>query len=229
MRILKTENLFVRFTALGLLSAPISCRIPIIAVGDVKVKLPPCAMAMEVHTNCQVNMESIGMQAESTTIILVAADLPMLCREFLRSASTSLGQSLGSLLMDIWIEDDVQKLSNTQDNTLPYVNSKLRRLLDPLRHLHSLNKVNIYGSDRSKYETDTIASMTGSRPAPTARLEAACGFRDEGMTAYNRGDIGFAINKFNSALHLIRGSCFTAGEGRRTLIDGPEAGWSIRK
>lgn len=153
----------------------------------------------------------------------------MLCREFLRSASTSLGQSLGSLLMDIRIEDNVQEPSNTHDNTLPHVNSKLRRLLDPLRHLHSLNKVNIYGSDRLKYKTDIIASMTGSRPAPTARLEAACGFCDEGLTAYNRGDIGFSINKFNSALHLIRDSCFTVEEENKILIDGPEAGRSIRK
>ena len=151
-------------------------------------------------------------------------ELPTVCRRLLKyPGSMERGQYLQNTTIHIYIHN-LWKEQSWEVNRSASGLSRLQKLLDPLRQLHSFGAAQIEGplsaSYKRYFETDickecpTAMDVIGAATVMVAQA-------DEQV----RQDLPFdAINKYKIALNHVRSRCWTYGERTSIVDSGPFPG-----
>lgn len=90
-----------------------------------------------------------------------------------------------------------------QSNTKP-TDHQIRRLLEPLRRLHSLEAVYIEGPVTEKYKAPLIASMCGPEPSDQDLFDAVLAMFEDAEITDETGDLSSAITKMKDTLDTMK-------------------------
>ena len=93
--------------------------------------------------------------------------------------------------------------NNSIQNSQTITDHQLRRLLEPLRRLHSLKMVHIEGRLTEEYKAALIASMCGPEASDLGLFNTVYAMYNDAMKRYDIGDIPSAIPKMKCTLDII--------------------------
>lgn len=81
--------------------------------------------------------------------------------------------------------------------------SQIRRLLEPLRRLHSIQAVHIEGPVSEHYKASLEASMCGRGPSDKELFDVVLATYEDARITYDTGDISLAVTKMKQTLDII--------------------------
>lgn len=136
-------------------------------------------------------------------VVFLAADLPMFCTGLLRTVERSRRQGLRDFIMTVWLNDRIMISSGQEKDILPSTNSRLWRLLDPIRCLHSFERVNVIGSGSEEYQAAVIADMTAPKPRAIKTIELVLKYQYEAGDAYQAHNFTVAITQCKRSLGIV--------------------------
>lgn len=196
------------------------------ANGNAETRFPMCAMNLEMSSSSSPGQQ-VPHDLGVLDVVFLAADLPMFCTGLLRTVERSRRQGLRDFMMTVWLNDRMMISSGQEIDILPSTKSRLWRLLDPIRCLHSFERVNIIGSGSEEYQAAVIADMTAPKPRATKTIKSILKYQDEAGLAYHARNFTVAITQCKRALGVALGSYDHEDEWREVLEEGPYVHWTF--
>ena len=198
--------------------------LPVIAGNDKTYDFPLVVMTLELNIEDFWQRSKVWNELryfrydDSTECIFPADDLPALCTSLLQVHEFSsfsfriiVDQSIGASLME-------------GDDGSPCPRSKLARLLNPLRQLHSMEVLSLEGPGSAQYKAEIMASIGDRQDSVKEMIDKASAATDQGDAAYNAGSLTLAIRNYKNALNVVRSSSLEDFELDEVLEDGLYAG-----
>ena len=157
--------------------------------------------------------------------IFCSDEISNFCR-LLLELEMSLGDDtiLRDTILYIDINPDIWKGETTEIDSHPAGLSRIKKILEPLRQLHSFGAAPVEGPLSGKYKGEIFRSV--SRDCPTAMdlVHTAMVALKQGDEHINEGQILAANLEYGSALNCVRSCCWRYGERDFIMNSGPFPG-----
>ena len=159
--------------------------------------------------------------------VLAEQDISTLCMSILIHKKET-GRALCHTLR-IDIHAGIGDSMNEARDEMPHPQSRLCRLLEPFRQLHSGSDITIKSPGSEAYLLGFKNSMLAPPPSAIATMSKVIQALDQGDRARNYGDLPLAIVKYRNGLDDIISSNYDVNERDDLLKFGPDAGQTIRQ
>ena len=162
--------------------------------------------SLEVHLGPRGRQESCGRQILAQQVVVAGDDVRNLCAFLPRICYNHYHFSDGSGWIPRTVDVKILVRSNavTEDEKDGCDNdpASVKRLLEPFRQVYGYHVV-VAGHVTSSYKESIEASANEVPPDALDVLRIASKGRDEGIEAMEKGSLGVALARYQSALHVM--------------------------
>lgn len=215
--VITSENsIYSRLKAYGLL---------VVAQNHRLHSFPSTAMTLAITAANEVDTwlaegESLENRLLSNYII-VCEDVPSFCTSVVRIRNWH-GEATKGEILHIRVNLSIQG-----DGSL-HPGSRLRRLLDPLRQLHSIGHVDIRGLESQSFQADIINNISAPPDTVMTTMAKTVSIFEQGDKARGFGDLPLAVVKYNTGVNIIPLANSHYRKGNGTIDHGPDAGQPMK-
>lgn len=155
--------------------------------------------------------------------IFCSDEIPNFCRLLLEM---SLGDDtiLRDTILHIDINPDIWKGATMEIDSHEAGRSRIKKLLEPLRQLHSFGAAPVEGPVSSKYKEEIFRSVSGDCPTAMDVINIAMVALKQGDEHIIEGQVSAAKRKYGSALSYVRSCCWHYDERDFIVNSGPFPG-----
>ena len=155
--------------------------------------------------------------------IFCSAELPNFCRLLLEISMEDRSVFLDTILY-IDIDPTIWNGQATGMDSNPAGLSRLGKLLEPLRQLHSFGAALVEGPLSGSYKRDINNSVCKDCPMAMDIIETALVAQSQGDDHFGKGQLLRANLKYKSALNYVRSCCWVYDEQDLIMSSGPFSG-----
>ena len=161
---------------------------------------------------------------EPCKYVFCSDELPTFCRLLIKHPGRyQKGQSLPHMKIHINVHNAGRDHSWDMDRSASGL-SRLHKLLDPLRQLHSFGEAQIEGPLSASYKRSIIADLCKGCPTAMDVIGSANVMLGQGDEQVRQDLPVDAINIYKKALNLVRSCCWFYGERTFVMDSGPFPG-----
>ena len=161
---------------------------------------------------------------EPCKYVFCSDELPTFCRLLIKHPGRyRKGQSLPHMKIHIDVHNAGRDHSWDMDRSASGL-SRLHKLLDPLRQLHSLGAAQIEGPLSASYKRSIIADLCKGCPTAMDVIGSANVMLGQGDEQVRQDLLVDAINIYKTALNLVRSCCWLYRERAFVMDSGPFPG-----
>ena len=167
----------------------------------------------------EVSYGEVGLEEDSSPqedeegpneYIVPEQELSLMCTSLLRVKKEE--RSTECQPLRIKIHSTIGDFLREGEDGYPHPQSKLSRLLEPLRQLHSAKDVEIEGPGSDAYKVSIMENMSHDSPITELAMAKVVQALDQGDKARDKGDLPLAVVKYRSGLEIILESNFEDDE-----------------
>ena len=172
---------------------------------------------------------SLPADEQPCKYIFCSDELPTFCRLLIKHPGRfEKGQSLPNIEIHIDVHNAGRDHSWNMDRSTSGL-SRLHKLVDPLRQLHSLGAVQIEGPLSASYKSSVIADLCEKCPTAMEIIGSANVILGQGDEQVRQDLPVDAINKYKTALNHLRSCCWLYLERAFVMDSGPFPGLTAER
>ena len=116
----------------------------------------------------------------------------------------------------------------SMDNKIGTTSSRVHRLLEPFRQLHSIRDAQIVGPLSKDYKAEVLAQISKPPPSCQHYLDHLLTTSEKATNTFDSGDFALSISKLRNTVDELDGARHLCiGDGNAEIITGPYAGFAI--
>ena len=174
--------------------------------------------SLEVHLGPRGLQMSDGRAIFPQRVVVAGDDVPKLCCFLPQICYTHYIFSNGWEWIGNKVDVEIKVLSNAfaedEEDSCDKDPPSVKRLLEPFRQLYGYH-VTVEGPVATSYKKSIEASAAEEPPSPSDVVRMVSKGRDEGYEAFQKGSLGIALLRYQSALHVMT-SAYKLLEARRS-------------